>query len=76
MSHKLELFSQVQIGGLFIRDPFNGGLPSIKINDNQARKPSGEIVTVNAGVLVFTPNTPQTDEVFAIGIAADVQVDA
>jgi hypothetical protein len=75
MSHQLLLFSQVKIGGLFFRNvPDGSENPSIKINDNQARKPNGDIIEVNSGVLVFTHGTPQTDEVFAVGIASDILV--
>ena len=55
MSHQLKLFSQVKIGELFFRDPFKTteGL-SIKVEDNKARNPQGEVKVVHPHVLVFT----------------------
>ena len=49
------LFQALPIGALFFRDPFSQlENPSIKVDDTHARKPSGDVVEVNGGVLVFT----------------------
>ena len=49
------LFLSLPIGALFFRDPFSEREnPSIKVDDDHARKPSGDVVEVNGGVLVFT----------------------
>lgn len=49
------LFQTLPIGTLFFRNPFNKlENPSIKVDDNHARKPSGNVIEVNGGVLVFT----------------------
>jgi hypothetical protein len=48
------LFQSLPIGALFFRDPFNPNEnPSIKVDDDHARNPKGEVIEVNGGVLVF-----------------------
>ena len=55
------LFQALPIGALFFRDPFNQSEnPSIKEDDNHARKPNGDVVEVNGGVLVFTGSRQPT----------------
>lgn len=52
---KSHLFLALPIGALFFRDPFSQREnPSIKVDDDHARKPNGDVVEVNGGVLVFT----------------------
>ena len=71
--NNLKLFLQLPIGALFFRDPFDGQEnPSVKVDDDHARKPNGEVVKVNGGVLVFTSSKPQDSEVFAIGEAQEL----
>jgi hypothetical protein len=49
------LFQALPIGSLFFRDPFNPDEnPSIKVDNDHARNPKGEVIEVNGGVLVFT----------------------
>lgn len=49
------LFQSVPVGALFFRDPFNPNEnPSIKIDSQRARKPSGDVIEVHPHVLVFT----------------------
>ena len=58
------LFQALPIGALFFRDPFSQSEnPSIKVDSDHARKPNGEVVEVNGGVLVFTgSHTPAVIE--------------
>lgn len=52
--NNLKLFIQVPIGELFFRDPFHAEGLSIKVDENTARNPQGEIKKVHPHVLVFT----------------------
>lgn len=72
MNSHLLLFKQVPVGALFFRDPFNEREnPSIKEDDNHARKPNGDVVEVNGGVLVFTLKPAPIPVVIPVAIVHD-----
>lgn len=49
------LFLYLPIGALFFHDPSNQHEnPSIKIENNKARKPNGDVVEVKGEELIFT----------------------
>lgn len=69
MSSHLSLFAQVSIGSLFIREYKSNALPYIKVDSTHARRPSGEVVEVNAGVLVFTAYPKADNQPIAVDLA-------
>ena len=81
MSHKLQLFRQLSIGQLFTYESPDNVREFAKLSETSAYEvtrpgewgeratSSRPAVRVNPDILVFTKNTPKTDEVFAIGDA-------
>ena len=76
------LFQALPIGALFFREPFNPNEnPSFKSDATHARKPNGDVVEVNGGVLVFTgiasPTVITEQTYIAVVVEREpVQVDA